>query len=69
MTKTLSVRVSDETWDEFHRICFSRNITVQEMLHACVVDVLWESKDVQRREQEGHTGSGEAAKDVGATEA
>jgi hypothetical protein len=61
MTKVLSVRVTDKEYDKFHEKCEEIRCSAQEMLHACVVDVIFgEDYGVQRREQEGCTGTREA---------
>lgn len=46
--KVLSVRVTESEWNEFHQICTEKEVTAQEMLYACVVDVLWEEREYVR---------------------
>jgi hypothetical protein len=54
MTKVLSVRVTDEEFSKFHEKCEDIGVSAQEMLHACVTDVIFgEDYGVQRRESEG----------------
>ena len=51
--EVLSVRITKAEWITFHQICEKMGVTAQELLYACVKDVLWENGDVRRREQEG----------------
>jgi hypothetical protein len=69
MTKTLSVRVTQEEWVAFRVICRLNNVAVQDLLHGMVVDALMDEGYVlQCRRQERCQASRETSEAVGATE-
>lgn len=56
MTKTMSVRVTDEEWDLFHEVCASHHVSVQDLLHGMVTDAIMDEEyAIQCRRQERRT--------------
>ena len=66
-TEVISCRLTTRELDLFKMICVRHNVTVQDMLHAVIIDVILdEEMNVRRREQEGCQAPGETGKAGGA---
>jgi hypothetical protein len=69
MTKTLSVRVTEEEWKAFRAVCKLNNVAVQDLLHGMVKDAIVDQQYViQCRGQERCPERRETSEALGPTE-